>query len=132
MIKNSSQVLLTVALCLTLTSFSSFHVSQQQDKDMFFPSSQLISHCADLPPIFASEFLHRQIVLADTLRKLGASGYIAEPGASAQFYGNISQSHWSLSERPFLFIVTPSSSDTEGALPNVSILTPKVVVCNWP
>jgi hypothetical protein len=60
---------------------------------------------------------------------LGASGYIAEPGASSQFYGNISKSHWSLSERPFLLIITPTI-DTEGALPKVSVLTPKVTVRN--
>jgi hypothetical protein len=33
--------------------------------------------------------------------------YIAEPGASAAYFVNISGSTWGLSERPFLLIIMP-------------------------
>jgi hypothetical protein len=115
-----AQGVLLVAFCFTVTILYSFPAYQQHFDGMS-------DHCAKSSPISASEFLHRQTDLADTLRLLGASAYIAEPGASAQFYGNISESHWSLSDRPVLLIITPSFG-TEGASPNLSILTPKVIV----
>jgi Xaa-Pro aminopeptidase len=58
------------------------------------------------------------------LDALNASAYIAEPGASAQFYGNISLSHWFLSERPLLLIISPKV-DGEDIQPMVSVLTPQ-------
>jgi hypothetical protein len=75
----------------------------------------LHSHCAHIQPIAESSFLHRQRALASVLRalngsthlRLNASTYIAEPGASAAYFANISGSAWGLSERPFLLIVTP-------------------------
>ncbi|KAJ7582622.1 peptidase M24, structural domain-containing protein [Mycena floridula] len=88
-----------------------FDVSQPSFKD----------HCAKLPSISKNEFLARQTALAKTLHSLGAAAYIAEPGADAKFYGNIS---WSLSERPLLLIISPlvSGDDIEA---KVTLLTPR-------
>ncbi|KII88686.1 hypothetical protein PLICRDRAFT_111447 [Plicaturopsis crispa FD-325 SS-3] len=87
------------------------------------PFAHLGAHCAHTVPIGASEFHQRQASLAKTLHALNASAYIAEPGASAQFYGNISGSHWHLSERPLLLIISPQEVDGQVEA-RVSILTP--------
>jgi Xaa-Pro aminopeptidase len=56
---------------------------------------------------------------------LNASAYIAEPGANSQYYANISSSHWHLSERPLLLIITPEIVGEHGDVrPKVSLLTP--------
>ncbi|KAF7793099.1 hypothetical protein EIP86_004206 [Pleurotus ostreatoroseus] len=74
-------------------------------------------------PIPNKDYIARQDELARTLHSLGASAYIAEPGANAAFYANISSSNWGLSERPLLLIVTPFEEN--GAIKgNISILTP--------
>lgn len=85
--------------------------------------SGLSDHCAHVKPITNEEYITRQDELAKTLYSLGASAYIAEPGANAAFYANISLSNWGLSERPLLLIVTPFEEDgiVKG---NLSILTP--------
>ncbi|KAF8636601.1 hypothetical protein AX17_003411 [Amanita inopinata Kibby_2008] len=63
-------------------------------------------------------------MLAEQLHALNASAYIAEPGSNAQYYGNISNSDWKLSERPLLLVITPSTMHSVvGA--QVTILTPK-------
>ncbi|KAF8078097.1 Creatinase/aminopeptidase [Lyophyllum atratum] len=82
-------------------------------------------HCAHIPPISTSEYQHRQTALANVLRTLNASAYIAEPGASAAFYGNISQSSWKISERPLLLIVTASITPGDSSNAKISLLTPK-------
>ena len=74
----------------------------------------LAKHCADVLPIGASEFHTRQTALANALHSLGAVAYIAEPGANAEFFGNISSSQWHLSERPLLLIVSPE--EEQGAI----------------
>lgn len=61
------------------------------------------------------------------LNELGAAAYIAEPGANAQFFGNISSSKWHLSERPLLLVITPETNGTNSSSevrPRVSVLTP--------
>ncbi|KAF4578528.1 hypothetical protein EYR36_000335 [Pleurotus pulmonarius] len=86
----------------------------------------LPQHCAAIPPIPASTLEARRNTLAKRLHDLGAAAYIAEPSSSAAYYFNVSEAHWHLSERPLLFIVTPSESDATGDVTaNVSILTPK-------
>ncbi|KLO14165.1 Creatinase/aminopeptidase [Schizopora paradoxa] len=80
------------------------HFLSAPDDDFSF----LATHCADAQPISANEFKSRQRALAETLHALNASAYIAEPGANAGFFANISAAHWSLSERPLLLIITPS------------------------
>jgi len=101
---------------------------QSPDSDDNF--SFLATHCADAQPISASEFKFRQRTLAKTLHALNASAYIAEPGANAGFFANISSAHWSLSERPLLLIITPTTSpkvgDDEGDSidAKITILTP--------
>lgn len=91
------------------------------------PLALLARHCEDTLPIARSEFLDRQTALAGVLRMLNASAYIVEPGASAAYFGNISTSHWKLSERPLLLIITPSGESGD-AQAKVNILTPKVCV----
>ncbi|KAG6845226.1 hypothetical protein H0H87_012218 [Tephrocybe sp. NHM501043] len=71
-----------------------------------------------------AEYVRRQKALAEKLLALNASAYIAEPGASASFFANISLTSWKLSERPLLLIVTPSET-TEGPAGRISLLTPK-------
>jgi len=83
----------------------------------------LAKHCAQVPPISADEFHSRQVALARTLHELGAVAYIAEPGANAEFFGNISSSQWHLSERPLLLIISPNELDGN-VVPRISILTP--------
>ncbi|KAJ7724070.1 Creatinase/aminopeptidase [Mycena maculata] len=80
-------------------------------------------HCEYLDPITATEFQARQNNLAKTLVQLNASAYIAEPGASSLFYGNISKSDWGLSERPLLLLITPQHVGDEVEA-KISILTP--------
>lgn len=86
----------------------------------------LPNHCGDVPAINELELLERQDTLATVLRDLNASAYIAEPGANTQYYANFSSKLWSLSERPFLFILRLDTTDTVTGLghPRVSILTP--------
>jgi Xaa-Pro aminopeptidase len=86
-------------------------------------------HCAAVPPIAAAEFHTRQTALARALAAHNASAYVAEPGAGAQFFGNISGRSWGLSERPLLLIVSPTDSSShkdEDGDPGarVSVLTP--------
>lgn len=91
------------------------------------PFEHLASHCANIPPIQPSEFHARQQALAEVLNKLGAAAYIAEPGANAQFFGNLSSSKWHLSERPLLLVITPETNGTNSSSevrPRVSVLTP--------
>jgi hypothetical protein len=85
----------------------------------------LRTHCAAIPPIATSEFHQRQTALAQTLHTLNANAYIAEPGANALFFGNISESSWHLSERPLLLIVSPMSTSDGSIDAKVTILTPK-------
>lgn len=86
--------------------------------------SDLPKHCAHIPPLAATSFINRQRALARTLHASGASAYIAEPGASASFFANLSSSQWGLSERPLLLIVSPDI-DAEGDVhARVTILTP--------
>lgn len=85
--------------------------------------SHLARHCADSQPIGSQEFYQRQKSLAQTLHFLNASAYIAEPGANAQFFGNISGSSWHLSERPLLLIISPNLIHGEIEA-RVSVLTP--------
>jgi len=81
--------------------------ARDYDLDTIPNFSHLADHCADASPISSAEFYQRQTSLARILHSLNASAFIAEPGASAQFFGNISSSQWELSERPLLLIVSP-------------------------
>lgn len=89
------------------------------------PFLNLSKHCANALPIGTSEFYHRRTALARALYALNASAYIAEPGASSQYYANISSSHWHLSERPLLLVITPEIVGQPGEVrAKVSVLTP--------
>jgi hypothetical protein len=114
-------------LCL-MVGMRGLHLIWQTYHSSSFPSTALRTHCAHIPPIGAEEFLARQNLLAQTLYDLGASAYIAEPGANAQFFGNLSLSLWKRSERPLLYIVSPNVDyDSAGATvvtPRVTVLTP--------
>ncbi|KAF9072905.1 peptidase M24 [Rhodocollybia butyracea] len=102
---------------------SSFHLANPYKSQPINLSFHLENHCASSKPINSSEFHVRQQKLAETLHSLNASAYIAEPGASAQYFGNISLTSWKLSERPLLLIITPVVVDDK-VKANISILTP--------
>ncbi|TFK76598.1 Creatinase/aminopeptidase [Pluteus cervinus] len=104
-----------------VSCWSSASLSQVHEDGLVHPSLQ---HCADFPPISASEFSDRQTRLAESLHRLNASAYIAEPGATALYYANISTSHWHLSERPLLLVVTPSLIGDK-IEPKITVITPK-------
>ncbi|KAI0341748.1 Creatinase/aminopeptidase [Trametopsis cervina] len=85
--------------------------------------SSLKTHCEHVRPIHTNSFIERQDRLAQTLHSLGASAYIAEPGANGAYYANLSGSSWHLSERPLLLLITPTENN--GVVSgNVTILTP--------
>ncbi len=101
------------SLCLgIITAFLFAYPSRLPDL-----TSKAPSHCSHLGPLPTSEFHARLSTLGETLAALNASAYIAEPGASALYYANVSSSHWHLSERPLLLIVDASA--------RVTVLTPK-------
>ena len=58
-------------------------------------------------PISRDELFARQDELARVLAREGVDAFIAEPGGTSQYYVNVSNSVWELSERPFLLVVTP-------------------------
>ncbi|KAH9842707.1 peptidase M24 [Rhodofomes roseus] len=101
-------------------SISSLYSSYAPEPDF----SHLAERCAHISPIPTSSFVHRQQALAQTLHELNASAYIAEPGASAAYFANLSASHWHLSERPLLLIVSPKLDSNEQVHAQISILTP--------
>ncbi|KAF7975300.1 hypothetical protein HWV62_10072 [Athelia sp. TMB] len=84
--------------------------------------SHLARHCAHTSPIDTLEFHARQKALAQRLQELNASAYIAEPGANAHFFGNVSKFNWGLSERPLLLIVSPDTANLGEA--RITVLTP--------
>lgn len=85
---------------------------------------ELASYCSHVDPISTSEFYSRQQTLAEALFSMNASAYIAEPGASALYYANVSSSSWSLSERPLLLLLSPNIEDDGTVTPQISLLTP--------
>ncbi|KAF8436944.1 peptidase M24, structural domain-containing protein [Boletus edulis BED1] len=87
------------------------------------PWEGLAAHCKDAQPIRTAEFLERQRQLAHALLALNGSTYVAEPGASALFFGNISDASWHLSERPLLLLISPLVDQGEVSA-RVTILTP--------
>ncbi|GJJ12267.1 hypothetical protein Clacol_006508 [Clathrus columnatus] len=82
------------------------------------------NYCDSIPPISSEEFHARQNALARELHISNASAYIAEPGANALYFGNISQASWHLSERPLLLIISPTISNATIEA-KLTILTPK-------
>ncbi|CAE6407001.1 unnamed protein product, partial [Rhizoctonia solani] len=101
-------VLLVALLCFAL------HSKLNDDTN---PFEHLASHCAHTSPIPASTFLKRQSTLAQVLKEQHLGAYIAEPGPSATYFTNLSLADWKLSERVFLFVVTPDAQ--------VYVLAPK-------
>ncbi|KAF9228642.1 peptidase M24 [Gyrodon lividus] len=92
-------------------------------RDSSDPWKELAAHCEAAQPISTSEVLQRQHQLALSLHKLNASAYVAEPGANALFFGNISDALWHLSERPLLLMVSPLVGDGDISA-QVTVLTP--------
>ncbi|KAF8840976.1 Creatinase/aminopeptidase [Paxillus ammoniavirescens] len=115
-------VLITIAGFLSTHSLPSFGATSPTFS-LDNPWKEFAAHCEAAQPILASEFLQRQHRLALALHKLNASAYIAEPGANALFFGNISDASWHLSERPLLLMVSPLVRDGEVSA-QVTILTP--------
>lgn len=113
-------VLLVAAVLLWFTELT---ISRWGFGKVGDPWVGLAEHCKHTRPIPESEFIERQHKLAHALHALQVSAYVAEPGGSAQFFGNISSSSWSLSERPLLFMVSPIIQAGE-VVPKVIVLTP--------
>lgn len=68
-------------------------------------------------PIQADEFLHRRDRLAQALFRNNVDAFVLEPGYAFQYYGNVSQMDWEPwepEERPFLMLVMPQTSSTDG------------------
>ncbi|ORY88833.1 peptidase M24, structural domain-containing protein [Leucosporidium creatinivorum] len=85
--------------------------------------------CPGLQGIGQDEFTARRTQLAELLK--GEDGkswgaYVSEPGPNTLYYANLTQSDWYLSERPWLLVITPSTSDTHSS--RLSILTPSFEV----
>ncbi|KAG6333601.1 hypothetical protein ID866_5486 [Astraeus odoratus] len=110
-------ILLCVALPFLLDIRSHPRVAFQPNDSIL-----LANHCRDAEPIPKPEFLERQQRLAQALRDLNASAYVAEPGASAGFFGNISHRSWDLSDRPLLLLISPTVKTDVAA--KVTVLTP--------
>jgi Xaa-Pro aminopeptidase len=114
----------SLAICATIFYLHVLtHVSPESylvDHDRW---KGLASHCSDAQPINGSEILQRQENLAKILYEDGASAYIAEPGANAQYFGNISEATWRLSERPLLLIILPTLEEAN-IVAKVTVLTP--------
>ena len=53
----------------------------------------LIGYCDNTPPISLTEFQRRQDDLAALLHSMRASAFVAEPGASAQYFANLSATY---------------------------------------
>ncbi|KAK7060257.1 hypothetical protein VNI00_001022 [Paramarasmius palmivorus] len=126
--RNLKVPILLTALIFTVvgwfTPVNSWSARNEVYNTLDLPSLQ--NHCANSTPIQASEFHTRQKALAGILHSLEASAYIAEPGASALYYANVSSSQWHLSERPLLVVVTPKVTTANGAVdPLITILAPK-------
>ncbi|CDZ97675.1 60S ribosomal protein L29 [Phaffia rhodozyma] len=67
------------------------------------------------PPLISSATFHqRQLTLARTLYAQNISAYISEPSPNSAYYYNISAADWHLSERSFIFVLTPEVT-TEGS-----------------
>lgn len=82
--------------------------------------------CAFAAPIPAAHFHDRQQSLAKALHHLNASAFITEPGPTAQYYFNVSTTNWKLSERPFLFVLSPEVlNDGSDVAPKITVLAPK-------
>lgn len=82
-----------------------------------FPS--LWNHCKDVPQISSEEFLARQQRLAQVLRSIGDTPFIAEPGSNTIYFANISSTQWSVSDRPFLVAFIPLATSL-----NIVLLAP--------
>ena len=122
-----SSMLMGCGLFLSSPSYFTTSRNYELHGNLLAPESysHLAGHCASIHPIPQSEFVSRQASLASTLHSLGASAYVAEPGANTQFFGNFSKAQWSLSERPLLLIIAPVVH--EGDIQSqVTILSPKV------
>ncbi|KAI0048732.1 peptidase M24 [Auriscalpium vulgare] len=88
------------------------------------PFANLSTHCEKTRPILHQTYLARQQSLVETLFALNASAYIAEPGASAAYFANLSGASWHLSERPLLLVIAPKVGEFGNVSPQVTLLTP--------
>ena len=100
-------------------------VFQQQEREF----AKIAQRCNSLSGITARTYLDRLHTLEKTLNKLKEKDegrrqiWMSEPSATSAYFTSISRSEWSLSERPFLFIVESTHEGGSGA--NLKIFTPK-------
>jgi Xaa-Pro aminopeptidase len=109
------------ALGLAALAFSAIYWILSQPYVSEDGASLLRGYCANVPSITSHEFGTRQTWLGETLQALGGGSFLAEPGASAGYFANLSGTHWHLSERPLLLLVSPSE---DGKDAQVTVLTP--------
>ncbi|KAI8949225.1 peptidase M24, structural domain-containing protein [Xylaria longipes] len=78
-------------------------------------------------PIHVDEFLERRDRIARALVASDADAFVLEPGYTFQYYGNISQTDWEPwepEERPFLMLILPEVSQSEGTSAKMAFLAP--------
>ncbi|KAG2149388.1 peptidase M24, structural domain-containing protein [Suillus clintonianus] len=114
----------SLAICATIFYLQFFtDISPESYSVDYDPWAGLASHCADAQRINGSEFLQRQENLAKILYDNGASAYVVEPGANAQYFGNISEASWHLSERPLLLVIFPTLKEAS-IVAKITVVTP--------
>jgi hypothetical protein len=118
------QFLLNNPLYSTSSTRKQSSVFQRQEREF----ARIAERCYGLPGITAPTYLDRLDSLQKTLNKLKEQDegrrqiWMSEPSATSAYFTSISKSEWSLSERPFLFMVESSHEGDSGA--NLKIFTP--------
>ncbi|PPR08111.1 hypothetical protein CVT24_010572 [Panaeolus cyanescens] len=115
---------LIVTLVFILATYRFFYTLEALQAFTATNDDLLHGYCDHISAISSEEFMNRQNNLSQILQDLGASAYIAEPGANTQFFGNFSNVNWRLSERPLLMIVLAQTSEVHSGT-QIIILTPK-------
>lgn len=101
------QLLLTQLVCLFGYTLLTPNPARESAFEAIVWDSYNRSVLKDVAPIAREEFLERQDKLARLLAESEADAFISEPGGTTQYFANFSTDMWGLSERPFLFVMTP-------------------------
>ncbi|TNY24483.1 peptidase M24 [Rhodotorula diobovata] len=97
-----------------------------QDRSVDWSFLHHSRQCPHLDPVGISEFTARRARLARTLSQGDAewAAYVSEPSANTLYYLNVTQAGWYLSERPWLAILSPPTSNDDEQGAHLSVLTP--------
>jgi Xaa-Pro dipeptidase len=101
-------ILITIACIVALLSFIIYVTTKHSPGGVFSRKEypELEDYCIDVNPISATEFALRRRSLRDAIAINNIDAFIIESGTSMEYFTN---TKWSRSERPFLFVIT---SDT--------------------